>query len=212
MEGLAQGVLDEWYAKGKLVGGIGSDPLERIVAHARNYRAVIRELAGDGELSLLDLGSGVGIPGLLLALDSPLWRVTLLDSMSRRSKVAEEFVPKLGLGARVEVINGRAEELLPKHAGDFEVVVARCFGPPPLLAELSVGFLRPGGILVVSEPPNSEEVRNARWPIGGLRQLGYGKARFFDGDFHFVGIRREKATPAKIRAYARMIKSPAWKV
>ena len=212
MEGVPAGVLEEWYAQGKLVGGIGSDPLERIVAHAMNYISVIRELAGDGELYLLDLGSGVGIPGLLLALESPLWTVTLVDSMNRRSKVASEFILRLGLAQRVVAVNCRAEELLPAHAEEFDVVVARCFGPPPLLAELSVGFLRPGGILVVSEPPNSPEVRNARWPVGGLKRLGYGSAGFFDQDFHFVGIRREKSVLPKSRAYSRLVKSPAWKV
>ena len=212
MAGLPEGVLEEWYAKGKLVGGIGSDPLERILAHARNYIVVIQELAGDGELSLLDLGSGVGIPGLLLAIESPLLRVTLVDSMNRRSKVAAEFVPRFGLSDRVEVVNGRAEDLLPSHAGAFDVAVARCFGPPPLLAELSVGFLRPGGFLVVSEPPNSEDVRSVRWPATGLRKLGFGKAKFFDRDLHFVALKREAIAIAKPRAYSRMVKSPAWKV
>ena len=89
-----EGVLEEWYAKGRLVGGIGSEPLERMFAHAGNYIDVIRELAGDGELSLLDLGSGVGIPGLLLAVESPSLSITLVDSMSRRTKVALEFVAK----------------------------------------------------------------------------------------------------------------------
>ncbi len=212
MSSRPEGVLEEWYAKGRLVGGIGSEPLERMFAHAGNYIDVIRELAGDGELSLLDLGSGVGIPGLLLAVESPSLSITLVDSMSRRTKVALEFVAKLGLTERVEVINGRAEDLLASRAGEFDVVVARCFGPPPLLAELSVGFLRSGGLLIVSEPPNAEGVRGARWPASGLKKLGYGLPMFFDREFHFVALMRQAKIVGEPRAYARMIKNPAWKV
>jgi 16S rRNA (guanine527-N7)-methyltransferase len=77
---------------------------------------------------------------------------------------------------RVTVVEGRAERLAhePGHREAYGVVVARSFGSPAVTAESAVGFLRVGGRLVVSEPPEGE---NERWPTAGLSQLGLKQIR-----------------------------------
>jgi len=119
----------------------------------------------------LDLGSGGGVPGLALAAAWPASRWVLLDASSRRGAFLEQVVVDLQLEGRVTVVVDRAEAAARegRWRAAFEVVVARSFGPPAVTAECAGGFLRVGGRLLVSEPP---EDAPERWPDGPLAELG----------------------------------------
>jgi 16S rRNA (guanine527-N7)-methyltransferase len=108
---------------------------------------------------------------LILAIEWAEAQVTLLDSHRRACTYLEDAVARLELGARTRVVCERAEKLArePALRGAFELVVARSFGPPAVTGECAVGFLEPGGRLVVSEPPESE---GERWDADGLARLG----------------------------------------
>jgi 16S rRNA (guanine527-N7)-methyltransferase len=156
-------VLGEAQTRGLL----GPGPVEDQIRHSR----ALAELIGPVPGSFLDLGAGGGIPGLVLAVDWTDDRATLLDSHWRACTFLEEAVDRLGLQDRVTVACGRAEALArqPDLRGAFELVVARSFGLPAVTAECAVGFLRPAGRLIVSEPPEPQE---GRWDAMGLRRLG----------------------------------------
>lgn len=119
----------------------------------------------------IDLGSGAGIPGLALAGFWPASRWTLLDAAARRVALMEETVASLGWGDRIMVVHGRAEEWAhdPAHRAQYDLVTSRSFGPPATTAECGVGFLRIGGILAVTEPPEAD---GSRWPVDRLAELG----------------------------------------
>lgn len=119
----------------------------------------------------VDLGSGAGVPGLVLALSWPQTRWLLLDANERRSAFLRQAVTSLDLQGRVEVVTERAEFVGrdPAWRGTADVVVARAFGPPAVTAECATPLLRLGGALVVAEPPGGAP---ARWPSDGLRLLG----------------------------------------
>lgn len=156
-------VLEEARTRGLL----GPGPVEEQVRHSR----ALGEMIGPAPESFLDLGSGGGIPGLVLALDWADARATLLDSHRRAQAFLEQAVAQLALGDRVDVAAGRAEELArqPEMRGAFGLVVARSFGSAAVTAECAVGFLHPGGRLVASEPPASQ---GERWDAAGLADLG----------------------------------------
>jgi 16S rRNA (guanine527-N7)-methyltransferase len=117
--------------------------------------------------SLIDLGSGAGLPGIVLALLLPDVKVTLLEPMLRRVTFLEECVRALGLGNAV-VVRGRAEELAGRISAD--VVTARAVAPLDRLAVLALGLARPGGIvLAIKGSRADQEVASAR-PV--LRRLG----------------------------------------
>jgi 16S rRNA (guanine527-N7)-methyltransferase len=120
----------------------------------------------------LDLGSGGGVPGLVLAEQWPAARIVLCDASERRCRALREAVGELGLAGRVEVVEARGEHLGRDEAyrARFPAVVARAFGPPAVTAEIGGALVAPGGVLVVSEPPVSD--RAARWPAEGLAALG----------------------------------------
>ena len=119
----------------------------------------------------VDLGSGAGLPGLVLALALPESTWVLVEAMQRRADPLAEAVHHLGLADRVEVWCGRAEGFArqPGQRGGATLVTARGFGGPGVTAECAAPLLRQGGLLLVSEPPASD---GARWSREGLRQLG----------------------------------------
>jgi len=117
--------------------------------------------------TLIDLGSGAGLPGIVLALLLPDVRVTLLERMERRSLFLDECVQELGL-RNAQVYRATAEEVAGKLAAD--VLTARAVAPLDRLAGLAAGLVRPGGlILAVKGAAAEEEVAQAR-PV--LRRLG----------------------------------------
>ena len=127
--------------------------------------AVVAELIDDRRGTLLDLGSGAGLPGLVLAMVLPDTAVTLLEPMERRCRFLAECVTELDL-ANVSVLRGRAEDVTVRA----DVVTARAVAPLPRLAELAMGVVRPGGmVLAVKGRTAAEELRAAE-PV--LRRIG----------------------------------------
>jgi 16S rRNA (guanine527-N7)-methyltransferase len=161
--------LVEVLEESRRLGLLGPGPVTRQLDHARDLAAAVGPFGGE----LLDLGSGGGMPGLVLF---DLWSDAsgvLLDAQRRRCDFLQRAVSSLDLAARVEVRCGRAEVLArdPELRAGFGLVTARSFGPPAVTAECAVGFLRAGGALVVTEPPSSEV--EARWDPAGLAELGF---------------------------------------
>ncbi|MGH9185692.1 MAG: RsmG family class I SAM-dependent methyltransferase [Acidimicrobiales bacterium] len=119
----------------------------------------------------LDLGSGGGVPGLVLARSWPASCWVLLDAGERRAAFLRSAISELDLRDRVAVLEERAETAGrdPALRASFDLVVARSFGLPAVTAECAAGFLAVGGHLVVSEPPANAE---GRWDVAGLARLG----------------------------------------
>jgi 16S rRNA (guanine527-N7)-methyltransferase len=117
--------------------------------------------------TLVDLGSGAGLPGIVLALLLPDVQVTLLERMERRAKFLTQCVAELNLG-NAQVLRASAEEVAGQVGAD--VVTARAVAPLGRLAGLAAGLVRPGGlILAIKGATADQEVAEAR-PV--LRRLG----------------------------------------
>jgi 16S rRNA (guanine527-N7)-methyltransferase len=127
--------------------------------------AVVAELVTERRGTLLDLGSGAGLPGLVLAMVLPDTAVTLLEPMERRCRFLTECVTELGL-ANVTVLRGRAEDVTLKT----DVVTARAVAPLPRLAELAVGVVRPGGMVLAIKGRTAADELKAAGPV--LRRIG----------------------------------------
>lgn len=165
VRGVATDQLVDILSRSRDLGLLGPGDVATHIEHARVFLDVI-PLSG----RVMDLGSGGGLPGLILATSAEVQDLTLVDSSARRVAFLRDAVRRLGVGARVTVLEGRAEELAhrPKLREAFDVVVARSFGPPAVLAECATGFIVPGGHLLVSEPENGDD----RWPPTPLEDLG----------------------------------------
>ena len=157
------------------LGFLGPGPVSPHVDHADGYAAAFEagaaEAAGGSPARAADLGSGAGLPGLPLALHFVETRWTLVEASVRRAAFLRVAVADLGLGDRVTVVEERAEVVgrAPDYRGSFDLVVARSFGSPAVLAECAAPLLHVDGLAIVSEPPGGEP---GRWPAEGLARLG----------------------------------------
>lgn len=127
-------------------GVIGPREADRLWERHLLNSAVLGELLPAGS-SVLDVGSGAGLPGVALALARPDLRVALLEPMARRIGWLTEVVAALGLD--VDVHRGRAEDGAVRRAlGEWDVVTARAVAPLGRLAGWCLPLVRPGGRLL----------------------------------------------------------------
>jgi len=190
-------------------GFLGPGEVRRHLDHSLGFAEVARSVLGAPPARLADLGSGGGVPGLVLAAAWPDTDVVLVESSVRRSDALRADAEALGLD-RVRVLEGRAEEQAhdPDYREQFDLVTARSFGPPPVTAEIAAGFVGMGGIVLVSEPPRAGD----RWPAAPLAGLGLAPPHFSTArDAHYVWLRKTGATPAdRPRRRGRAAKRPLW--
>lgn len=157
--------------------------------------------------SFLDLGSGAGLPGLVLA---HLWReseAVLLDASLHKSTALGEAIDECGWTHRVKVVRARAETAGRSDLrGTFDLVVARSFGPPPVTAECAAPFLRTGGLLIVSEPPSDVRLDaeagvcasdSGRWPSEGLAVVGLEVLAGWRREFGYQVLRQGHPCPMR---------------
>lgn len=123
--------------------------------------------AFDPSTSVADIGSGAGLPGLVLALCRPDLRVTLVEPMLRRVRFLEEAVANLGLDS-VEIVRARAEELQGKDR--YDAVTARALAPLDRLGGWCLPLVRPGGTLLAFKGESATaELEAAFSTLQGLR-------------------------------------------
>jgi 16S rRNA (guanine527-N7)-methyltransferase len=115
--------------------------------HLVNCAVLADELPAGAQV--LDVGSGAGLPGLVLAIRRPDLTVQLLEPMLRRVTFLQETVAALGLASAVSVVRGRAEEPAVRAAvGSAPWIVARAVAPLDRLAGWCLPLLAPGGRLL----------------------------------------------------------------
>lgn len=125
-------------------------------------RHVLNSVAG-AELfpvgaSVVDVGSGAGLPGIPLAILRPDLRITLLESLLRRANFLELTVADLSLAGRVSVVRARAEE----HRATYDVVTCRAVAPLPRLLDWCLPLRAPGGrLLALKGSSASQEVEES---------------------------------------------------
>lgn len=169
--------LAEHYAhilqtRGAEQGLIGPREVDRIwERHLINCALMVRALGPEGDVkTLADVGSGAGLPGLVIAIARPDISVTLIETMQRRVNFLNEAVDELGL-TNVEVIRARAEELHGER--DFHVVTARAVAALDKLAKWTLPLVAVGGQLVAMKGKSAaEEVEKAAKTLAKLRGEG----------------------------------------
>jgi 16S rRNA (guanine527-N7)-methyltransferase len=163
---------------------LGPGSIDQQLDHSRGFRDAWLVYRTGPPANLLDLGSGGGVPGLVLFDE---WHIpaVFVDSMQKRTAFLSEALawndaPDEGL-----VVTARAEELARdrEFAGHFELVTARSFGRPAVTAECACRFLRVGGLLIVSEPP--ESTGEDRWPSTALAAMGLRPLDRFVGQYSY---------------------------
>ena len=159
--------LTEVLTAAQAVGDLGPAPIAHHLEHARRLARAFSEAPP----AFLDLGTGAGVPGLVLLAEWPETSAIFVDASTARMDRLRTRLDVLGFSARAEVVAERAEVVGRSALRDSQdLVLARAFGAPAVTAECARPLLRVGGVLLVSEPPEADA---DRWPVEGLAQLGF---------------------------------------
>jgi 16S rRNA (guanine527-N7)-methyltransferase len=148
------------------------DSLEQIqTRHFLDSLAGLSVLESQAErpLTILDIGSGAGFPGLVLAIARPQWKIVSLEATAKKVNFQGMVCDALDL-ENVTVINNRAESLAhdAQYRETFDAVTARALASLPVLAELSLAFLKLRGAALYWKGP-SEDPETAQ---GAIKTLG----------------------------------------
>lgn len=170
------------------------------------------KISENSVISLIDIGTGAGFPGIPLKLVFSEWKVVLLDSLNKRVKFLNTIIEKLCL-ENIEVIHGRAEDLARKEAyrEQFDFSVSRAVANLSTLTELCVPFIKRGGYFISYK---SEKVREELYAGERAIEILGGKLedvleyQLPDSDINrsLLLINKEKDTPKK---YPRKAGMPA---
>lgn len=155
-------MLTEWNEKFNLTAI--TDPDEVARKHFVDSLSLLRtpECQGEG-VSLVDVGSGAGFPGLVLAIARPAWRVVLVDALAKRVEFLRAAAAELGAG-NVQAAHARAEDAArrPEWRERFDLATARAVAHLPVLAEYCLPLVRVGGsFLAMKGPAIAGEVESA---------------------------------------------------
>lgn len=120
-------------------------PDEVVVKHVVDAMSIVPLLAPDERL--LDVGSGAGLPGLVVAILRTDLSITSLDAVDKKVRFQRHICRLLGLN-RVEALHGRVEQLTETRPGQFDLVTSRAFRDPVRFMQLAHRLVRPSGRVV----------------------------------------------------------------
>ena len=171
---LAEKYHDLLATDGSTRGFIGPREVPRLWERHLINCAVIGDVMDEGA-TVVDVGSGAGLPGIPLAIARPDLRITLIEPLLKRSVFLQEVVDKLALD-NVTVIRGRAEERpIKKAVAGADIVTSRAVAPLGKLAKWSLPLVRRGGEMIAmkGESVHEELARDA----ADIKKAGGGKAQ-----------------------------------
>tara|TARA_B110000014_G_C20013322_1_gene525452 strand:+ start:288 stop:911 length:624 start_codon:yes stop_codon:yes gene_type:complete len=151
---------------------LGPVPIEEHLKNGKGFIEALLSLSQDhkSEQKVIDLGSGGGVPALVIAEQLPHWHFLLIERKIKRVEFLHWAVENLSFGTNITVFEGDAEIAAreTKYENTANFVTARSFASPPVTAECGCRFLKKGGHLIVSEPPDTRD----RWSGVALSSLG----------------------------------------
>ena len=147
-------LLVEWNQKMNLTAI--TKPEDIVLKHFADSLTALTVLPKQLNLSLIDVGTGAGFPGIPLAILRPDMRLTLLDSLNKRLIFLQEVCAALHIPA--QTVHDRAEEggRQPQLRERFDVATARAVAALPVLAEYCLPFVKPGGCFIAMKGPESD--------------------------------------------------------
>lgn len=189
------------------------DPLAVERQHFLDSLSLLTLSAVRHATALVDVGSGGGLPALVLAIALPGLHVVALESVGKKCAFIERSAAELGL-SNVEVVCARAEEYgRAAGRGSFDVAVARAVATLPILAELCLPLVRRGGVFVAMKSAVSDQEstrgEKALAILGGGRLASHAVDPFPGGDRRWLYVARKTGdTPER---YPRRVGVPGRK-
>tara|TARA_B100000029_G_scaffold515956_1_gene625785 strand:- start:3644 stop:4261 length:618 start_codon:yes stop_codon:yes gene_type:complete len=204
-------VLEQILERAKKLNYLGKPPVNDHILNAEGFLAIISKYQpNSGRCKLIDLGSGGGVPALLLIERLPDATAVLIERKQKRANFLLWALEVLGIDTRTEVVCAEAEKVArnPKYEFSADIVTARSFAPPAVTAECACRLLKNGGFLVVSEPPEPRK----RWESEALEETGLIPiARYQEKNGTFQVLQRNNTPSSRLpRRPGITRKRPLW--
>lgn len=206
-------LLVEWNQKMNLTGI--EDEKEVFIKHFLDSISAVTKGYIQNGMSLIDVGTGAGFPGMPLRICLPELKVTLLDSLNKRINFLQEVASKLSI-EDIEFIHGRAEDFGKNedYREKFDIATARAVAGLPVLMEFCVPFIKVGGYFVCLKGPNAnlelEESKKAMEVLGVeyIEKIDV-KLPEIDLNHNILIFKKVKNTPSKYpRKAGKVSKNP----
>ena len=187
-------------------------PRDVATLHLLDCAALAAQLDLSGK-RVIDVGTGAGFPGMVLAILTPDARFTLLDSLGKRVDFLKEVQTDLGL-KNVTCVHARAEEFAAQHREQFDLAASRAVAQLNVLCELTLPLVKVGGqFAAMKSVSTDEEIRQAHSAIAQLGGQLSGVTDYTvpetDVVHRIVSIEKTQHTPKQFpRAFARWYKRP----
>lgn len=196
--------------KNKVMNLTGITEFDEVIEkHFLDSLSLIKSVDLTKEISVMDMGTGAGFPGLPLKIAFPNLKIVLADSLNKRILFLDEVIESLGL-KNIETIHTRAEELGKNKAyrEQFDLVVSRAVANLASLSEYCIPFVKLGGMFVSYKSGEIEEevlnAKNSIFLLGGKVKEVF-KFDLYEQKRSFVMIDKVKGTP---KTYPRKAGTP----
>ena len=152
-------LLISWNEKMNLTRIIEKE--EVYLKHFYDSLTLIKAIDLTQELTLCDVGSGAGFPGIVLKIVFPNLKITLIDSLQKRVNYLNEIIKELEL-TNIEAIHTRAEDYAKNHREDYDIVTARAVANLKLLSELCIPMVKVNGYFIAMKANAIEEIKESK--------------------------------------------------
>ncbi len=192
-------ILKEWNEKINLTAI--EDDKDVIIKHFIDSLSIMPFIKDDG-LSLIDVGTGAGFPGIPVKIARESIEVTLLDSLEKRVKFLNEVIKENALRG-IKALHGRAEEMgvLTEYREKYDICTARAVSNLPVLIEYCLPFVKVGGCFIAMKGSSIEEISNSKKALdiigGKIEEVREFNLPFTDSIRNIIIIRKFRQTPTR---------------
>ena len=188
------------------------EPEQIYLKHFYDSITIVKAIDFNKVNNLIDIGTGAGLPGMIIKILFPEIEVTILDSDNKKIAFLQELTMKLGL-KKVNFYHGRAEDFCVKNREKFDVVTARAVSNMTLLSELCLPLTKVGGYYIALKGSNEEEIDDSLYAIkvlgGEIEEKITFELPIENSGRNILKIKKSVNTPKEYpRRYDKMVKNP----